>query len=347
MGSALSSNGGHDAKSEADAAEMFFFPQFGRLGDDLVVEVLSFVSDGPYERDLEDARGTLTQALPLVCRRFREYCDGSDSLWMPSLERMVTLNPNLWEDGIRSIVSSVRSIPLAMSTLAEVYPCDSHTKGGGNLRQSQGTWSEFNSLGKEGRCIRSMTQDEIRQLLDVICKISTQEAFRNRAATNNGSHGDRVVDKHEAEHGQNNRKRPASCPAKVAYRSLVTKHMVVTMPVFYMPSRMRLNQAIGVHFFEPRYRRLIAEVTAGRTGDEQSGGQLTAPLPRFVYACTADPLVAAGRTAEAFVVEVHRCRIYVNGRADVLLCPVKSVRLVKVEERAGSDGLCDAVFKRA
>uniref|UniRef100_A0A7R9WK87 Uncharacterized protein n=1 Tax=Pseudictyota dubia TaxID=2749911 RepID=A0A7R9WK87_9STRA len=319
-----------DSSANADAVKRSF-PQFGLLSDDLVVEVLLFVSHGPYEHGSDDPRGSMTQVLPLVCRRFREYCDNSKSLWMPSLERLIFSNPESWGDGVRSILSSVGAIPLAHSIVTQVYHCD-----GDNRDIVQDMLNPSQDIGK---LLRSMTRDDFRRMLRIVCKITTQQAFRN-IAVDKGLRGTCTDMKGNTKQIEDPLKR--FCPEKLAYYSLIKEHMMVTMPVFYMPSTVRVNRLIHLHFFEPRYRQLIAEVTAGRSFAELSGGELNEPFPQFVYACNP-PLIAG---TVAFVVEVQRCRMYVNGRADVLLNPVKSVRLVKVKERRGSGGLCDVVFKR-
>ena len=66
------------------------------------------------------------------------------------------------------------------------------------------------------------------------------------------------------------------------------------------------------------------------------------PYPQFIFACRT-PVVAG---TYAFVVDVIRCRIYSNGRADVMINPTKLVRLEKVEERPEYVGLSDAMFIR-
>jgi len=265
---------------------------------------------------LSDAEGTLTKNLPLVCRRFRHYCNRSESLWLSSLERLISSKPDSWGEGVRSILLSVRSIPLDVSIVEQVYSGDSSFKVD---------------------LLQSMKQEDLRKLLQTVCKIATQQAFRNGAKNS-------YVRAGMGEGADSVNQQQRCCEVKLAYRCLITEHMMVKMPVFYMPSPLQLNQPIGLHFFEPRYRRLIAEVTVGRTSDELSGGQMKEPLPRFVFACNS-PLAAG---TNAFVVELHRCRLYINGRADVLVNPVRQVRLVKVEEQRGSDslGLCDVTIKR-
>lgn len=74
-------------------------------------------------------------------------------------------------------------------------------------------------------------------------------------------------------------------------------------PCFCMPAHLRLAEPIGIHFFEPRYRRLIA---LAMRGDR-----------RFLW--------AAGRLAvgqRLYLCEAHNVRTYPDGRADLHVLPV-------------------------
>ena len=86
---------------------------------------------------------------------------------------------------------------------------------------------------------------------------------------------------------------------------------------------MCLGEPYELHFFEPRYRLLIAEVMKGYPESAKSGGRIQNP-PIFVHA-NRGPLAP---TTPATLVEVVRCEIFPDGRADVVLMP-KAVRVCR------------------
>ena len=74
-------------------------------------------------------------------------------------------------------------------------------------------------------------------------------------------------------------------------------------PCFCMPGNLRLTEPIGLHFFEPRYRKLIA--VAMQTDR------------RFVW---ASGRLSAGQ--RVYLCEAHNVRTYPDGRADLHVLPV-------------------------
>lgn len=124
--------------------------------------------------------------------------------------------------------------------------------------------------------------------------------------------------------------------AKSVYRSILDDYIQFTAPVFYMQSYPQIGEEFGLHFFEPRYRALIASVMKDRP-DCRNGEPITADengnFPGFIYA--NHNRVEPGKIA--MIVHVRQCHIYSDGRADVILVPVAYVRLQKVwkQSRAG------------
>mmetsp|Transcript_31948 Transcript_31948/g.52739 ORF Transcript_31948/g.52739 Transcript_31948/m.52739 type:complete len:443 (-) Transcript_31948:25-1353(-) len=47
--------------------------------------------------------GTLTHVLPLVCKRFQELCQLSDTLWKEAMERLIVVYPKIWGKGIHQL----------------------------------------------------------------------------------------------------------------------------------------------------------------------------------------------------------------------------------------------------
>jgi len=129
---------------------------------------------------------------------------------------------------------------------------------------------------------------------------------------------------------------------KSLYRRVFQTHIRFTGPVFFMTGAIRLGQGFGLHFFEHRYRLLIAEVMRGWPESARRGEVITASskgfLPTFIYAHMA-PLVP---TTPACLVQVRQCMIHPDGTADVMLLPVAYVRLERIWEQPDSGHLYEA-----
>jgi hypothetical protein len=109
-----------------------------------------------------------------------------------------------------------------------------------------------------------------------------------------------------------------------------------------MTGVVRLGHTFGLHFFEPRYRLLIAEVMRGWPELARHGATIVARadgrFPTFVYAHVA-PLAPG---TPACLVQVRQCVIHRDGSADVLLVPVSYVWLERIWERPHSGRLFEA-----
>ena len=115
-------------------------------------------------------------------------------------------------------------------------------------------------------------------------------------------------------------------------------------PVFQMRTGepLQIGQPIGLHLFEPRYRLLIKEAMQGRSKYEKSGAPIgiEKPRPQFLFSYGVSlPLVCGD---PAVIVELNRCRIYDDGRADVSIIPVMHAKFSRVWEREGSHSLMEA-----
>lgn len=82
---------------------------------------------------------------------------------------------------------------------------------------------------------------------------------------------------------------------------------------------MCLGEPYELHFYEPRYRLLIAEVMRDHPEEAKQGGHIENP-PCFVHANRG-----CQETNPGTLVQVQRCEVFPDGRADVLLLP-KAVR---------------------
>ena len=110
------------------------------------------------------------------------------------------------------------------------------------------------------------------------------------------------------------------------FQRLIRDYLRFTSPLFHMQGQVQLGHSFGLHFFEPRYRHLIATVmrgfeSQGEPLDDEEG-------PTFLYAHTS-PLAPL---AVACVVQVQRCHIYPDGSADVTLVPIHYVWLERIRE---------------
>jgi hypothetical protein len=122
---------------------------------------------------------------------------------------------------------------------------------------------------------------------------------------------------------------------KSIYEHVVNQHLRFKGPVFYMPGQVALGQTYALHLFEYRYRLLIAEAMQFQTPEARNGGPLQHPPVYFIHANRA-PLE---RSVPAVLVQVLQCHIFADGRADVLLLPVKYVWIEKVWVRPDSGHL--------
>eukprot|EP00522_Entomoneis_paludosa_P013851 CAMPEP_0172447676 /NCGR_PEP_ID=MMETSP1065-20121228/6941_1 /TAXON_ID=265537 /ORGANISM="Amphiprora paludosa, Strain CCMP125" /LENGTH=350 /DNA_ID=CAMNT_0013199039 /DNA_START=252 /DNA_END=1304 /DNA_ORIENTATION=- len=126
---------------------------------------------------------------------------------------------------------------------------------------------------------------------------------------------------------------------KAMYQDIVTYHLRYVGPVFCMGGQVTLGEPYGLHFFEPRYRALIAQVMKDQPPEAKCGGRVlmgqdNASDPIFIHA-NRGPLEP---TTPATLVRVQRCEIFPDGRANVELLPIAHVWLEKiwVQPRSGT-----------
>lgn len=142
----------------------------------------------------------------------------------------------------------------------------------------------------------------------------------------------------------------AAC--KELYRRVLNEKIRFVGPIFYMGQSITLGEPYGLHFFEPRYRRLIAEVMSPFPASAKQGGPIECAdgqsPPVFIHA-NVHPLT---RSSPAVLVQVIRCGIHPrDGRADVFLLPIAYVSMERIweEERANDHlyhGMCMRVGQR-
>lgn len=106
---------------KGDSKEFIYFLD---LHDDIQLNILSFLSDGPfsmsnniYEMSKESCyRSTLTHVFPLTSRHFSRLLKSSegDFLWRESLVRRMEYEPFLWCDGVIHVLAKWK-VPLLTS----------------------------------------------------------------------------------------------------------------------------------------------------------------------------------------------------------------------------------------
>jgi hypothetical protein len=274
------------------------FSLFVNLGDDLMTHILSFVAEAPFEQANNNNNSetsfmaALTHSLPLVSKQFHRLCQ-TDDLWKAAIVRQVAREEEETETSSSSSSGA--------------------GGGGGGGLWNAGLKSLLllatanNATNISNNNAAATTAKGVAQTLDQICNASE-----------------------------------TTC-AEI-YKTILNSSIRFTGPIFCMPQRFQLGVPYGLHFFEPRYRRLIADIMApfpetarqggpilcssSRSREQQQGGgneqrQLPAP-PVFIHAH------AHGRRLErgtpACLVQVIRCHVYPDGRADVFLMPTGHVR---------------------
>jgi hypothetical protein len=169
--------------------------------------------------------------------------------------------------------------------------------------------------------------------IDAVASVAGMDAQEVAACKDTGVMVDRARARHHA-------------GFKSLYRNIVNESLRWTGPIFFMPGVVGLGQTYGLHFFEPRYRLLIAEVMRGQPLEARNNGPIQIPA-YFVHA-NHGPLEP---TIPAVMVQVVKCRIYPDGRADVLLLPVRYVWIERVWARPNSgqlfEGQCLKMGKAA
>lgn len=246
-----------------------YFHFFTQLQEELVVNILSFLVNVPYEKSSVDNHSSLTHTFPLVSKQFNLICRDNDYLWAIAVERLVQNEDKLWGGAIKEFID-------------DNSPDEDQEDRGRGLNYSL-----------QSACI--IMQNMIRSTgMDTIY----------------GVHGE-------------------------LYRYVLSNHIRYIAPVFYMPDEtITRGRPFGLHFFEPRYRRLIGEVMApypeefrnGRVTSLENG--ITSP-PTFIYG-NRSPLK---RSQAAIIVQVVQCFIRDNGAADVFLLPLEHGRIEQVWEQ--------------
>mmetsp|Transcript_6865 Transcript_6865/g.7913 ORF Transcript_6865/g.7913 Transcript_6865/m.7913 type:complete len:364 (-) Transcript_6865:319-1410(-) len=323
---------------------------FCELSDDLMIEILSYVTFGPFEEGLEtrggkkaslsDASSSLTHNLPLVSSHFRDLCK-LDLFWLPSLQRLVYSDREVFKEVLKVMLNAEFKKP---------------------------PWSAFHDsdvdkdsflLAAKVKKMDTLNKEDMFELVSNVYK-NVYKSIRNQSIEimneMDNADEDGKARFSSARSGLVKRpsrfsSAPSSCirnidSARSMYLSLIK---VYANPIWYPVYRMRSNSLhLGTRkdiiILESGHKLLISEVMKGRKKKYHQGHPLSAPRPRFIFAHTGQALEPG---LSAFVVEVCRCRMLDGGRAHILIKPVERVKLISVSEREViSNGLHDARIMR-
>lgn len=276
------------------------------LSDDLIANVLSFVSSIPFENldddllqkhvasNLRDSMeksksssrcigsfGSLTHVLPLVCHKFRRICNNSDVLWKGSMLRLMTpkisnQSLNIWREGL---------VTCALSDLEQLE-------------------DDADGFGIEN----------LSYLMDKATSVISQEKKRSHAAM-------------------------TLCQEIVKeYRPFVWAG-----PIFFLVSDhdQGMDEDMNLHLFEKRYQLMMSELMENKPQCDKDGNLI--PLcrrPRFFFSSGLSTPLRAGDPVA--VVEVTHCEMKEDGRAMVTVVPVGQKTLISTKARPESFNLVDA-----
>lgn len=225
------------------------FHQFSELGDDIALEILSYVSEAPFEVN-DSVQSPMTHVLPFVNRQFNEMCK-SDTLWIASLQRLTYRNPDLCKNVFKQLLQAGKTHPKWSIFYRENIDKDDFM------------------LAHKVHNMDYFDKKEIDRLVsDVYHAVSYNKNHKNMARPDN----------------QTQRSQPS---AKSMYFTVLQDIAYTTLPVFHARCpTLQKGMLMNLILFEPRYRMLIQEAMEGRKPHEFRGRQLNEPRPRFVFAHT-------------------------------------------------------------
>lgn len=302
------------------------------------------------------SRSTLTHILPLVSKQFYRLTREHDLHWKNSLLRLMQNEPKIWEEGLKRVMFDTKCDELRTEMARRNRNRFSRGRRDNNDQNNQHTPQVMedsdgcvssNSLEQANtNNIEQQTDEE--KLLQKACTVIKRHPPHQHTATSSGIY-------------------------QCMYQSIVVRHLRYQAPVFIMPTDVQLGSPYGLHFFEPRYRVLMAEVMApypvsARRGErimplvpglfppsreqvmedeiksqtmdllEENVELLKYCMPLFIHAHQM-PLE---RDTPATIVQVLQSDIHPDGSADVMLMPLAYIYIDELWERPGTGGLLEA-----
>lgn len=271
------------------------FPQFLMLSEDIVVEILSFVSYGPLEFP-NNKSGTLTHIFPFVSRQFRAICHNSEILWLQTLVRLLRQDPEKWKPSLLSIVKAEKSLP---------------------------PWSCFYDPGVDkdnfmlAVTVAKMHQFNQKQMIDLLKRVYN---------TINAS--DDLVSKKNL--GLEHR---SPCVNKQLYSTLVAKYMVTTLPILHVPFQVNMKIVCKIQLHLNKHMDFLEEITKHRNYVEINKGPFQKPRPRFLLSTSKYDKLVPGVTL--YIVELRKCTWNPDGTAQISIELIEKRRLMRVTKQDG------------
>mmetsp|Transcript_37390 Transcript_37390/g.112021 ORF Transcript_37390/g.112021 Transcript_37390/m.112021 type:complete len:581 (+) Transcript_37390:278-2020(+) len=351
------------------------FPHFNLLSDDIAVFILSFVSYAAFEEpgrrqdkggdhrrlynefidsisavgrksDRAAMRrrsgettlrldvssfGTLTHVLPLVNHRFQNYCMSCGTLWSDATERMV-LSSFEWREATRDW--GRRNID--PSGIHDDMEKDADDCG---WQKAFAGKVELNVMESNVWC--SDSPIEKRRKASEYLVAAARSTFDSEVSDTSAG----PLDNSSSLLRQNSESAARRFFVQVAKES---QSFLFDAPLFYLGRSLPLSpgEQTRLHLFEPRYKLLIKEVMEGRSARDKSGKPLNArgvPRPRFIYVSGISSPIVPGDPA--LIVEVVKCKIHRDGRADVNLAFTRRGTITSIVGRPNSNRLIDAIIK--
>ena len=366
---------GHQISSSYTTVNAISTPSLhlGLLGNDLLVEILSFVGSTPFDDEAETYKASgnvdacafrhpaenfrrsheqlliigrchvpstscfLTHTLPCVSKQFRYLCDTSEVLWFNALRRMLRSNPVAWEERVLALVEG----RLCGSNSNSESKRGNGGCGFGDIDQSPPwAWGGRDSpLWKfrvrfKGRSISLLSDTELTHYIDLLCQVVGHRHEHERS-------------QRQPTHEADNATLP---PNEIAHAKRIVMHLirstiVRTLPLLHYPirHRIRIGSLLRLDLFDARCGPIFSAITAKRTKRElKTDSSLTAPLPEFVL------VTGAARPQEgihAYLVELHRCHLKAGRWAEFFVVPMEHISIVELDEKDEENGVFDASFR--
>ena len=185
----------------------------------------------------------------------------------------------------------------------------------------------------------------ISNIYDSISESRSSKHNDGSSSSNEASTSDLTTDSKSSAKSGNSRDNGTIDSAQSLYFSVVKDFCYLTLPILFHMRCSSLHPGVqmSLTLFEPRYRMLVSEAMAGRKASELRGKLLKEPRPRFIF-CHQRAMVHG---STVFIVEITRCRMTEAGRAQIMINPIKKVKMLKVGLRPGvSNHLMDGQIRR-
>lgn len=271
------------------------------LSDDILIEILSYVSNAPFENDYADPKSTLTHILPFVSKQFRELCR-ADSLWLVSFQRLIGNNPNYWKYPLSMLLEAgIRAPPWS------------------GFYNQKVDGSDFMLAAKVSTMDTMNKTDFVHLIMDIYN--SVQSKIRDDIEKYYRRDADDTEDKNEA---------------KWFYLTFVINYARIFLPVFTMPYHglIRGGMTLNLTIFENEYNDLITYVMKGRKNISFRRQKIESPRPIFIFA-TRNESISRGCISR-FAEVCHYSKLQ-GGRVQFGILIKNYVNLLDVIERNDVD----------